>query len=556
VDLGIVTVPRQNVMAATQSSIEAGVKALAVITAGYRETGEEGARLEQELAGLCRAHNVRLLGPNCLGIMNRHHHMNASFAGDMPEAGGISVFSQSGALCTAIVDSSVTGHFGLAKLVSLGNKADLTEVDFLRALARDDDTKVIVGYLEDIASGDEFVKAAEDACSVKPVVILKAGTTPAGLKAASSHTGGLAGADMAYGAAFRRSGVIRADNFQALFDYASALAMQPLPKGDRVLIITNAGGPGTMAADAVEKSGMTVAALAYSTSAALKGKLPRASSTGNPVDVLGDADPERYAVALSTAQDDDSVDAIIVILTPQAMTKPAETARAIADCVKADKPVLAAFMGGKHVMPGNEELVAAGLPVYNSPERAVDALKAMYEYSVWRRRPPRIVTRFRVHRRRVERIIARHLRTKRTHVGDIKAKQILSAYGFRIPEGHLASTTDEAVEAAEQIGYPVAIKIVSPDIIHKTDLGGVKLHLSTADDVRDAFDLMMLRIRQVAPEAHIEGIYVEKMLAQGPGHLGVDLGNDERGVFRSTFDNIHRDPKAHSPALIRRCDLY
>lgn len=514
-DLGIVTVPRQNAMAAVQSSIEAGVKCLTVITAGFRETGEEGARLEHKLAGLCRAHNVRLLGPNCLGIMNTHHRMNASFAGIMPESGNISVFSQSGALCTAIVDSSVTGHFGLAKLISLGNKADLTEIDFLRAFARDDNTKVIVGYLEDIVSGDEFVKAAEDACSIKPVVILKAGTTPSGLKAASSHTGGLAGADMAYGAAFRRSGVIRADNFQALFDYASALAMQPLPKGDRILIITNAGGPGTMAADAVEKSGMTVAALAYSTSAALKGKLPRASSTGNPVDVLGDADPERYAIALTTAQDDDSVDAIIVILTPQAMTRPAETARAIAGCVRSDKPVLAAFMGGKHVMPGNEELVAAGLPVYNSPERAVDALKAMYEYSVWRRRPPRIVTRFRVHRRRVERIIARHLRTKRTHVGDIKAKQILSAYGFRIPEGHLANTADEAVETAQLIGYPVAIKIVSPDIVHKTDLGGVKLHLSTADDVKDAFDLMMLRIRQIAPEAYIEGIYVEKMLARG-----------------------------------------
>jgi acetate---CoA ligase (ADP-forming) len=514
-DLGIVTVPRENAMAAVQSSIEAGVKCLTVITAGFRETGEEGARLEQKLAGLCRAHNVRLLGPNCLGIMNTHHHMNASFAGIMPESGNISVFSQSGALCTAIVDSSVTGHFGLAKLISLGNKADLTEIDFLRAFARDDNTKVIVGYLEDIVSGDEFVKAAEDACSIKPVVILKAGTTPSGLKAASSHTGGLAGADIAYGAAFRRSGVIRADNFQALFDYASALAMQPLPKGDRILIITNAGGPGTMAADAVEKSGMTVAALAYSTSAALKGKLPRASSTGNPVDVLGDADPERYAIALTTAQDDDSVDAIIVILTPQAMTRPAETARAIAGCVRSDKPVLAAFMGGKHVMPGNEELVAAGLPVYNSPERAVDALKAMYEYSVWRRRPPRIVTRFRVHRRRVERIIARHLRTKRTHVGDLKAKQILSAYGFRIPEGHLANTADEAVETAQLIGYPVAIKIVSPNIVHKTDLGGVKLHLSTADDVKDAFDLMMLRIRQIAPEAYIEGIYVEKMLARG-----------------------------------------
>lgn len=515
VDLGVVTVPRQNVMAAVQSSIEAEIKVLAVITAGYRETGEKGAKLEQELAGLCRSHNVHLLGPNCLGVMNTHYHMNASFAGDMPEEGGISVFSQSGALCTAIVDSSVTGHFGLAKLISLGNKADLTEIDFLRTLARDDKTKVIAGYLEDIVSGDDFVKAAEDACSIKPVVVLKSGTTEAGRRAASSHTGGLAGADMAYGAAFRRSGVIRADTFQALFDYTSALAMQPLPEGDRVLIITNAGGPGTMAADAVEKSGMTVAALNYSTSAALKEKLPRASSTDNPVDVLGDADPERYAMAVGTAQDDDSVDAIIVILTPQAMTKPAETARAIADCVRSDKPVLAAFMGGKHVMPGNEKLVAAGLPVYNSPERAVGALKAMYEYSVWRRRPPRIVTRFRVHRRRVERIIARHLRTKRTHIGDIKAKQILSAYGFRIPEGHLASTTEEAVEAAEQIGYPVAIKIVSPNIIHKTDLGGVKLHLSTADDVRDAFDLMILRTNQNAPEAHIEGIYVEKMLARG-----------------------------------------
>jgi acetyl coenzyme A synthetase (ADP forming)-like protein len=515
VDLGIVTVPRQNIMDAVQSSIEAGVRAIAVITAGFRETGKEGAELEQNLAGLCKAHNICLLGPNCLGIMNTHHHMNASFAGIMPEAGGISVFSQSGALCTAIVDSSVTGHLGLAKLISLGNKANLTEVDFLTALAKDEKTKVIAGYLEDIVSGDEFVKAAEDACSIKPVVILKAGTTEAGRRAASSHTGGLAGADIAYGAAFRRSGVIRADTFQAFFDYASALAMQPLPKGDRVLIITNAGGPGTMAADAVEKSGMTVATLNYSTAAALRGKLPRASSTGNPIDVLGDADPERYAIALSTAQDDDSVDAIIIILTPQAMTKPAETARAIADCIRSDKPVLAAFMGGKHVMPGNDELVAAGLPVYNSPERAVGALKAMYEYSVWRRRPPRIVTRFRVHRRRVERIIARHLRTKRTLIGDIKAKQILSAYGFRIPEGHLANTNDEAVEIAGRIGYPVAIKIVSPDIIHKSDLGGVKLHLSTTDDVRDAFDLMMLRIRQNAPEAHIEGIYVERMLARG-----------------------------------------
>ena len=276
-----------------------------------------------------------------------------------------------------------------------------------------------------------------------------------------------------------------------------------------------------MAADAAEKAGLQVASLGRNTAAALRAQLPRAASTGNPVDVLGDADPERYVAALEAAQDDPGVDAILVLLTPQAMTRAAETARAIAGCLRHDKPVLAAFMGGRDVMPGREELVAAGLPEYPSPERAVGALRAMYEYAMWRRRPPRIVTRFRVNRRRVERIISRRLRTGPLQLGEVKAKSILAAYGFRIPGGVLATSSDEAVEAAEHIGYPVVMKVVSPDIVHKSDIGGVRVGITTRREVKDAFDLMSLRIREHAPEAHVEGFYVERMVPRG---LEVILG--------------------------------
>ena len=498
-----------------RESIESGARAVAVITAGFREIGAEGATLESEIAATCRAAGVRLLGPNCLGLINSHHKMNASFAKHMPRAGCISVISQSGALCTAILDWAASRHLGLAKLISMGNKADLNETHFLKALADDAQTKVIVGYLESIVSGDEFIKAAEAATSQKPVVVLKAGVTAAGGKAASSHTGSLAGADIAYGAAFKRSGIIRADTFEALFDYATAFAMQPLPKGDRVAIITNAGGPGIMAADAVEQSGMKIQPLAGSAATALRKKLPAAASVGNPIDVLGDADPDRYVTAVEAAQDDDSIDAIIVILTPQAMTKPAETARAITACSTGGKPILASFMGGEDVMPGREELVAANLPDYPAPERAVAALRALCDYAAWLRKPLRVLTHFPVNRRRVERIIHRHVRTGQLQIGEAYAKAVLRAYDFNVPPGQVAGDVEEAVEAADKIGYPVAMKIVSPDIIHKSDVGGVKLNLDSPQDVRDAFDLMMLRIGQHFPEARLEGVYVEQMCRRG-----------------------------------------
>ena len=515
IDMSVICVPTAAVKGAAVSSLRAKAKAVVVITAGFKEVDEEGARLEREIADLCRSAGARLMGPNCLGLINTHHKMNASFASHTPQSGGISVLSQSGALCTAILDWAAARKLGLATLLSIGNKADLNETDLLAAFADDEQTKVIVGYLESIGSGDEFIRVAESVAAIKPVVILKAGTTAAGSKAASSHTGALAGADIAYGAAFKRAGVIRADTFEGLFDLATALAMQPLPKGDRVAIITNAGGPGIMAADAVEHSGMKVASLHPEIADELREKLPAAASVGNPIDVLGDADPSRYAMAVEAAQSDPTVDAVIIILTPQAMTKPTETALAIAEAVRGEKPVLATFMGGEDIMPGRELLVAHGLPDYPSPERAVAALKAMVEYAAWRLRPPRIVARYPVNRRRVERIISRQLRTGRTYVGEVKAKDILRAYDFIVPDGRLVSTVEEATEAAPRIGYPLAMKIVSPDIIHKSDVGGVKLNLNSAQEVADAFELMMLRIARRVPGAFLEGVYLERMVPKG-----------------------------------------
>lgn len=516
VDLSIIAIPGPQVKEAVEGSIKAGAKSIIIVSSGFKEIGVEGADLEKQIVELCAHHGVHLLGPNCLGIINTECRMNATFAGEMPEAGCISVISQSGALCAAILDLFAVRHLGLAKLISIGNKADLTEVDFLRVLAKDNQTKVIIGYLENISNpGDDFVKAAEEASMLKPVVLLKSGTTSAGIKAASSHTGAISTSDTAYAAAFKRAGVIRSDTFDSLFDYAIALSLQPLPKGDNVLIITNAGGPGTMAADAVEKSGLKVATLQRNVATALRGKLPAAANVGNPIDVLGDADPTRYVSALELAQDDDKVDAIIIILSPQAMTKPAETARAIASSLKGDKPVYAAFMGGKKVLPGREELTAMGLPWYDSPERAVTALKGIYQYAKWKQRPRRVVTRFRVNRRRVERIISRSLREQCFQLNEVKAKDILRAYGFVTPEGSLVRTSEEAIEVALRVGFPVAMKIVSADIIHKTDLGGVRLNIANVDEVQDAFDLMMLRIKQRVPKAIIDGIYVESMIDRG-----------------------------------------
>jgi acetyl coenzyme A synthetase (ADP forming)-like protein len=515
VDMSVIAIPVKFVKSAVAESISSGAGAVTIITAGFKEVDEEGARLEREIAELCRSRGVRLLGPNVLGVMNTHHKMNATFAHNMPEKGGISIISQSGAVCAAILDWSVSSRLGMSKLISIGNKADINEIDMLEWLSEDEKTSVIVGYLESIVDGKKFIQTAEKVTSKKPVIMLKVGTTAAGIKAASSHTGSLAGKDVAYGAAFRRSGVIRADSFEQLFDFAKALDMQPLPRGKSVAIVTNAGGPGIICADAVENAGMSVAQLDHQSATALKKKLPEAASIGNPIDVLGDADPDRYHVAIKTALESDAVNAVITILTPQTMTKAFETAKIISELSHASKPILACFMGGRDVLPGRAELVSKRLPDYTSPERVALSLKAMYEYSLWRERPARVLTRYSVNRRRVERILKMYKNMRKSQVGEAEAKKILKAYGFDIPNGELCVSADQAVEMAEYIGYPVAMKIVSRDIIHKSDIGGVKINLQDSEAVRDAYDLMMIRITRILPDVHLEGVYVEEMASKG-----------------------------------------
>ncbi|MBN2171319.1 MAG: CoA-binding protein, partial [Candidatus Krumholzibacteriota bacterium] len=319
VDLAVVAVPRDAVKPVVESAVRAGVRSLVIVSSGFKEADAKGAELERDITRLCHARGVRLLGPNCLGLINTQHRLNATFAEHSVREGCVSVISQSGALCAAILDWAASRHLGLAKLFSMGNKADLDENDLLTALAEDEATHVVVGYLESLSSGDEFMKTAEAAASRKPVVILKVGTTTtAGVRVASSHTGALGGdEEIAYGAAFKRSGVIRAEGFEELLDIATALAMQPLPGGRRVAVITNAGGPGIMAADAVEHAGLQVAPLSRATAASREERPPAAAGASHPINVLGDADPERYALAVDAAQADAGVDAIIVILTPR-----------------------------------------------------------------------------------------------------------------------------------------------------------------------------------------------------------------------------------------------
>jgi acetyl coenzyme A synthetase (ADP forming)-like protein len=515
VDLSVITVPTDHVKNAVISSVEAGAGAIIVITAGFKEVDHAGAILEKEIVDICRKNNVRMLGPNVLGLINTYHSMNVSFDPHVLKQGNISVISQSGAICGAIIRWADLKQVGLAKVISIGNKADISEIDLLEALADDEETEVIVGYLESIADGKEFIRAAEKVTQKKPVILFKAGTSSAGMKAASSHTGSLAGADVAYGAAFRRSGVIRAETFEQLYDFATAFSMQPTPRGNSVAIVTNAGGLGVICADAVENSGMKVAQLDHQTATALKKKLPNAASVGNPIDVLGDAGPERYQIAIKTAIEADSVDAVVALLTVQDLTRGLDIAKVLSECTNGVKPLLACFMGGKDAVPALAELVIRNLPDYTSPERMITALKAMYEYNLWTHREPRVVTRFPVNKRRVERVFNTYKRMGNVQIGEVDAKKVLRAYGFSVPNGALCLSSAQTVDVADWAGYPVAMKIVSRDIIHKSDVGGVKIGLQNKEAVRDAYDLMMMRIPSVMPEARIDGVYVEQMAPKG-----------------------------------------
>jgi acetyl coenzyme A synthetase (ADP forming)-like protein len=513
VDMAVMLVPAKVVPSVLEECGQKGLKGAVIITAGFREVGPEGRQLEGQCVEIARRHGMRLIGPNVLGIIDTVVSLNASFAAGMPRRGKIAFMSQSGALCTSILDMAMGQNIGFSRFYSIGNKADLNEVDFVRAWADDPETNVLVGYLEGITDGVQFMSVARQVTRHKPIVAIKSGTTSAGSRAASSHTGTLAGSERAYDAAFKQVGIVRAGSVQDLFDYAQAFARQPLPQTDAVAVVTNAGGPGIMASDAIERVGMRLAGLDHELQLKLQAALPAAASVVNPIDVLGDAPAERYALAVESAIQDPNVGAVIVVLTPQTATQIPETAHVVGERAKdCCKPVLAAFMGDVVVQPGVAILNQYKVPNYQVPERAVAALAAMWRYQSWLNTPELVVEPLDVDRQKVRDMLERVRSEGRVTLGDAEARDILEAYRIPVPKAVLAATAEQAVEAAESMGYPVVMKIASPDILHKTDIGGIKLNITSPGDVRDAFDLITYRARHHMPDATIWGCQVQQMV--------------------------------------------
>ncbi len=522
VDLAVIIVRAPLVPQVLEECGQKGIKGAIVISAGFKETGPEGAKLEAQIREIAHHYEIALVGPNCLGVINTdpNYQLNASFAKEMPLPGNIAFVSQSGALCTAVLDYAKGQGIGFSKVISLGNKADVNENDFLAYLWQDTHTQVILLYIEELSDGRKFLQLAREITgegdSRKPILALKAGRTPAGARAVASHTGSLAGSDEVYEALFAQAGVLRADTVEDLFEYAVAFANQPLPNGKRTVIITNAGGPGIMATDACVRYGLELAQLSDQTLEQLRQKLPTHASLQNPIDLIGDAQSDRYKAALDAVLDEPNVDAIIVLLTPQAMTDIENIAHTIVSTSKRKvKPMLSCFMGLVDISAGVNILKENGVPCYSFPEDAVRALAAMVRYVDWVKRPRTGVKVFPVDSEKARRLLSEASTSEHGFVPEEVALQVLEAYGFPMLSWGVAKTAEEAVSVARKIGYPVVLKILSPDVVHKFDVGGVQLNLNSDSDVRQAFERIINSVKQHIPNARIEGVLVQAMAKKG-----------------------------------------
>ena len=516
IDVAVVAVPAGKVMDVLEQCGKKKVDSVVIITAGFKETGPQGARLEQELVTRSRELGIRVVGPNCLGIIDTESTLNASFAAGMPLAGHIGFFSQSGAMCVAILDWALGENVGFSRFVSLGNKMDISEIEIMLSMGQDENTRVILGYLESIEDGPRFMKAARQVSKTKPIIIIKSGTTGAGAKAASSHTGALAGSDHAYRAAFKQSGIIRAESMQSLFVYAMAFASQPLPRGPSIAIITNSGGPGILAADACDRSSLHLVPTRKETADRLREFLPPSASVYNPIDIIGDASHERYNKTLEVVLKDDLIHIVLILLTPTAAVDAEAVARGIVSLAKdADKPIITVFMGERRVRGARKILQDHAIPSYDYPEDAITALDAMLSYRRWREKPERQYRHFEADTRRVREIFASVVKQHRHDLIESEAREILKAYRFRLPESRIAKTTKGAVRAASEIGYPVVMKIASPDVLHKSDMGGVRVGIENEAMVEEAFFDITSNIQLRQPEARILGVMVQEMVPQG-----------------------------------------
>ena len=518
VDLAVLLVPAPAMPQAIAECGERGIRAAILAAGGFRETGAAGAALEDECLRVARQYGIRLIGPNCIGLLDTHLPLDTTFLPPPgPTPGAVAFISHSGAICAAVIDWARGQGFGLSRLVSLGNQLDVTETDVLRAVAADPYTRVVTLYLEGVSDGRRFVQVAEQVSRQKPVLALKVGRFASGQRAVASHTGALAGQESAFDAAFARAGVMRADTSEELFDWARALAWCPLPLGRRVAVLTNAGGPGVTAADALEANDLQLATLAPETEAALRKILPEAASLHNPVDMLAGASPEQYAVCLRILLEDAGVDSVMVILPPPPMHSAGGVAKAMLPIIYATgKPVVVALMGEKMIQEAVEHFRAAKVPEYRFPERAAAALAILSrraeflqsEQTVPERPSPTATA-------QAQQILADDDTQPGAFLPTAVCQNLLTAYGIPVPGSGLATTADEAVAIARQVGLPVALKIASADVPHKSDVGGVVLDVGTETAVATAFTKMMTDVETAVPQAKLDGVLIQPMIPDG-----------------------------------------
>jgi acetyltransferase len=518
VELAVITTPAKIVPGVIRECAEAGIRAAIVISAGFKELGPEGQILESQVLEEARRVNMRIIGPNCLGLMSPLTGLNATFARAMARPGNVGFISQSGALCTAVLDWSLHEQVGFSAFVSIGSMSDVGWGDLIDYLGNDPRTRSILIYMETIGNAHAFLSAAREVALSKPIIVIKPGRSEAAAKAAASHTGSLTGSDEVLDAAFRRSGVLRVNNIADLFYMAEVLARQPRPSGPRMTIVTNAGGPAVLATDALVMSGAGVAELSTETLEALNKILPAAWSHNNPIDILGDAEPERYAKALDIAAKDPNSDGLLVILTPQAMTDPTKTAECLRPYAHIEgKPVIASWMGGSEVAAGEEILNRAGIPTFPYPDTAARAFNYMWKYAynlhgIYETPEAPATQEAEADRRRADGMIQNVRKSGRTVMTEFESKQLLAAYGIPTVETCIAATVDEAAAQANRIGYPVVLKLYSETITHKTDVGGVLLNLRTEEAVREAFGAIRNAVGEKVGAEHFQGVTVQPMI--------------------------------------------
>jgi acetate---CoA ligase (ADP-forming) len=521
VDLAILVFPSSVCHMALEQCGEKGIKSVIIISAGFKEVGGLGIEREKQIKEIADKYDMSFIGPNCLGVINTDPRalLNASFARKMPEEGSIAFLSQSGALCTAVLDYAQAKHIGFSKFVSFGNKADISEIDLLYYLKDDPKTKVILVYLEEISDGPGLMKAAREiiAESGKPILALKSGRTREGASAAASHTGSLAGSDEIVDAAFDQAGIIRCDNIEEMFNIAIAMTYQAMPENNRVAIITNAGGPGVLTTDAAIKEGLRLAKFSDETTEVFKKSLPKTANIKNPVDVIGDARADRYHVAVANAMKDKNVDGVFVILTPQSMTDIEKIAEEV--CIVSghyDKPLYASFMGEADVAVGINILQKHKIPHYILPESMSRSFARAYQFKHHLSDEPSKPVKFKdVDREKAQIILKTARKNKRKYLPEGEAVEVLKAYGFPVTPGGVVDSEEKAVELAEKIGFPVVMKVMSDDIVHKFDVKGVVLNIKTSKQAREAYQSIRNNVQLKMPNAKISGIYVTKMISAG-----------------------------------------